>query len=148
MEAVVVHETLRAFRRAKMHAPPILEVDRRLMPSTLSHIILQSRALALPALATLLQAVAGHIQAGGQPGRLVHQRRALREGRELDSVAQPPGFCLVTSRAGILLARRETRLLPGSDQLTGAPQSLSCPPGTVVRVDTVEVSTEAFDAPS
>ena len=41
-----------------------------------------------------------------------------------DSVAQPHGLCLVVSSAGILLARRVTWLLPCSDQLIGAPQSL------------------------
>ena len=117
-------------------------MDGGLMPPTLLHIILQSRALALSAFSAFLQAVAGHVQAGGQPGRFVHQRGALREGREpgrgantiqglsscllvsLDSVAQPPGFCLVISRAGILLTRRVTWLLPRLDQLIGAPQSL------------------------
>ena len=65
-----------------MHGPPILQVDSGLQSATLPHVILKGRALALSAVSPLLQAVAGHVQAGGKPGRLVHQRGALGEWRE------------------------------------------------------------------
>ena len=57
---------------AKVHGPPILQVDSGLQSATLPHVILESRALALSAVSPLLQAVAGHVEAGAEPGRLVH----------------------------------------------------------------------------
>merc|ERR1719495_2118539 len=125
VEAVVVNQTLGAGGRAKVHAPPILQVDSGLQPATLPHIILKSRALALSAVSPLLQAVAGHVQTGGKPGRLVHHRGALGEWRELDRVAQPPCLCLLIRCAGVFLAGGVTTLLPGFRQLCGAPQGLS-----------------------
>jgi len=124
VEAVVVHQALRAPRRAEVHRPPVLQVDTGLESAALLHIVLQHSTLAGRGVPWLGQAPAGHLQAGGQPGGLVHHTRTLGERRELDGITDGPCPGLAIISTGVFSAGGCARHCPRLPKLPGASQGL------------------------
>lgn len=107
---------------AEVHRPPVLQVDAGLESAALLHIVLQHSTLAGRGVPWLGQAPAGHLQAGGQPGGLVHHTRTLGERREPGAPGGAGGAHLM------VLQMVHARALLSSVQVSSVQEGV---PGTV-----------------